>query len=176
MRTYQVFGPFNLRKSGKLVDKHYRKDFWGDVERRQPGLPSAVGCYVFGIKAAKGALPWYVGRTEKHDFKGETWTPHKLNLYNEALNSRKKKKGTPQLFLIARHTKGGKFAKPTKSGIGDVRALENLLIGTCLLRNRHLLNAKQTKHLRGIVVPGYMNEHPGARPKPARELAILLGT
>ena len=176
MRAYQVFGPFNLHKSGKLVDKHYRKNFWTDVEHRAPGLPNALGCYVFGIKAAKGAFPWYVGKTEKGNFRGETWTPHKLNLYNEALNFGKKKKGTPQLFLIARRTKGGKFAKPRRSGIGDVRALENLLIGTCLLRNRHLLNAKQTKHLRSIVVPGYMNEQPGARPKAASELAKLLGT
>jgi hypothetical protein len=45
-----------------------------------------------------------------------------------------------------------------------------------LLRNRELLNARQTKHLRGIVVPGYMNEQPGARPAAARELATLLGT
>jgi hypothetical protein len=58
----------------------------------------------------------------------------------------------------------------------DIRALENLLIGTCLLRNHKLLNAKQTKNLRGTVVPGYMNELPGARSKPAKDLAKLLGT
>src|ERR1035441_8309656 len=62
--------------------------------------------------AAKGERPWYVGKTEKHSFKGEVLTPHKLVLYNEALNLRKK--GTPLLYLVARRTKSGRFAKPDR--------------------------------------------------------------
>jgi hypothetical protein len=173
MSMYSVFGPFEPR-DGAMVDSHAKKMFWGGLEQVHARLPRAVGCYVFAIRAAKGSRPWYVGKTEKGSFKGEVWTPHKLLLYNEALHLRKK--GKPLLYFIAKNTKGGKFAKPRKGGIGDIRALENLLIGTCLLRNRKLLNAKQTKHLRGTVVPGYMNEQPGARSKPAKELAKLLGT
>jgi hypothetical protein len=174
MSKYRVFGPCEIPRDGTLVDSRAKGRFWKDVEREYPRLSGAVGCYVFAIRAAKGSRPWYVGKTEKSSFKGETWSPHKLNLYNEALNQRGK--GKPLLYFIARHTRGGKFAKARKGGIGDIRALENLLIGTCLLRNSKLLNAKQTKHLRGITVPGYMNEQPGARPKPAKELAALLGT
>lgn len=174
MSMYRVFGPFEIPRDGAMVDNHAKKMFWGGVEQGNARLSGAVGCYVFAIRAAKGSRPWYVGKMEKGSFRGEVCTPHKLLLYNEALHLRKK--GKPLLYFIAKSTKGGKFSKPRKGGIGDIRALENLLIGTCLLRNHKLLNAKQTKHLRGIVVPGYMNEQPGARSKPAKGLAKLLGT
>jgi hypothetical protein len=78
--------------------------------------------------------------------------------------------------LIAKRTSVGRFAKPRKGGIGEIRALENLLIGICLLRTSRLLNVKQTKHLKRIVVPGYMNEKPGARSTSAKSLAKLLRT
>jgi len=129
------------------------------------------GLLCFCHKRGKGIRPWYVGKTESHNFKGEVWAPHKLNLYHEAL--RRRKKGKPLLYLVAKLTKTGRFSKP-RQRIGDVRALENLLIGSCLLRNRSLLNTKQTKHLRRISVPGYMNEQPGARSKPAKGFAKLL--
>jgi hypothetical protein len=174
MSSYQVFGPFKMPKNGRLVDKHAYAEFWAKIEDLNPGLPNAVGCYIFAIRAAKGALPWYVGKTEKNSFRGETWSTHKLSLYNEAFNFREK--GTGLLYLIAKNTRGGRFAKSRKAGIGDICALENMLIGSCLLRNRKLLNIRQTKHPRGIVVPGYMNEKPGARSATARRLAQLLGT
>jgi hypothetical protein len=78
--------------------------------------------------------------------------------------------------LIAKQTRVGRYAKPRKGGIGDVRALENLLIGSCLLRNSKVLNVKQVKHPKRIIVPGYMNEPPGARSAPAKGLAKLPGT
>jgi hypothetical protein len=174
MGKFQPFGPFKLPRHGKIIDTDRLPEFWADVDRENPGLPRAVGCYVFAIKAAKGAKPWYVGKTEKRNLKGETCAPHKLNVYNKALNSHKR--GTPFLYLIAKRTRRGRFAKSRKGGIGEVRALENLLIGTCILRNSKLLNAKQVKHPKGIVVPGYMNELPGARSLPAKALAKLLGT
>jgi len=137
-----------MRKNGSLIDRRECAEFWARVEQASGGLSSAVGCYIFAIRAAKGALPWYVGKTEKHSFKGETWSPHKLNLYNEALNLRER--GAAVLYLTAKRTKGGRFAKPRKRGIGDIP--------------------------RGIVVPGYMNEQPGARSVSAKSLAKLLGT
>lgn len=85
------------------------------------------------------------------------------------------RKGTPVLFFVAKRTTGGRFAKQAMNGISSVRALEELLIGTCLLRNSRLLNKRTTKHYREIEVPGYMNESPGARSSHARRLAKLLG-
>ncbi len=61
-----------------------------------------------------------------------------------------RERGAAVLYLIAKRTKGGRFAKPRKRGIGDIP--------------------------RGIVVPGYMNEQPGARSVSAKSLAKLLGT
>lgn len=174
MSRYEPFGPFKIPRNGSHVDKRRCRQFWDNIEQQTPGLSGAVGCYIFAIRAAKGAKPWYVGKTERLSFKHETWSPDKLNKYGEVLNSRKR--GAPILYLIAKRTSVGRYAKPRKGGIGEIRALENLLIGICLLRNSKLLNVKQTKHLKGIVVPGYMNEKPGARPAPARGLAKLLGT
>jgi hypothetical protein len=172
MSRYEPFGPFEIPTKGRLIDRFESAQFWEEVRRRSFGLPGAVGCYVFAIRAGKGAKPWYVGKTEKGNFKGETWSPHKLNIYNEALSGRKR--CTPLLYLIAKRTSSGRYAKPRKRGIGEIRALENLLIGVCLLRNRELLNVKQTKYPKGIVVPGYMNANRGARSAPAKDLAKLL--
>jgi hypothetical protein len=82
MSIYSVFGPFEIPRAGGIVNDRAGRKFFGDVERECRGLSAAVGCYVFAISAAKGARPWYVGKTEKHNFKGEAWTPHKLLLYN----------------------------------------------------------------------------------------------
>jgi hypothetical protein len=109
--------------------------------------------------------------TENSSFRKESWQPHKLNLYVDAMQSRKK--GTPVLYLIAKQTTGGRFTKPSKSRLGSVRALEKLLINTCILRNPDLLNKKATKHPRGLIVPGYMNA--GTRTDRAKRLAELLG-
>jgi hypothetical protein len=174
MSTFQPFGPFKMPRNGSLVDTSMFAKFWANIERQSPGLSRAVGCYVFAIRAGKGAKPWYVGKTEKRNLRDETWSPHKLYVFSKALNLRER--GTPVLYLIAKQTGVGRYAKPRKRGIGDVRALENLLIGSCLLRNSKLLNVKQVKHPKGIVVPGYMNELPGARSTSAKSLAKLLGT
>ncbi len=174
MSKYEPFGPFKLPTNGSIVNTRELNRFWTEIEQQNPGLTAGVGCYIFAIRAAKGARPWYVGKTEKVSFKGETTSPDKLNKYSVVLNSRRR--GTALLYLIAKRTRVGRYAKPRKGGIGEIGALENLLIGSCLLRNHKLLNVKQTKHPRGILVPGYMNEKPGARSAPAKGLAKLLGT
>jgi hypothetical protein len=174
MSNYQPFGPFKMPTNGKQVNRHASAAFWSKVDQHDSGLSSAVGCYIFAIRAGRGAKPWYVGKTERQTFKGETWSAGKLNIYNEALNSRMR--GSGILYLIAKRTRTGRFAKPRQGGIGDIRVLENLLIGSCLARNSDLLNAKQIKHLRTIVVPGYMNDLRGAPSTSAKKLAKLLGS
>lgn len=170
---FEPFGPFDIPVSGALIDRKREAEFWKTVDAIKHGLPDAVGCYIFAIRAGKGVRPWYVGKSEKMSFRKESWTPHKLLIYSEGLQLLKK--GTPLLYFIAKRTKGGRFAKKGKNGISAVRALEELLIGTCLLRNSRLLNRRTTKHYREIEVPGYMNESAGARSVRARSLAKLLG-
>jgi hypothetical protein len=170
---FEPFGPFDMPVSGVLIDRKRESEFWKKVEAEAEGLPDAVGCYIFAIRAGRGARPWYVGKSEKTSFRKESWTPHKLLVYSEGLQQLKI--GTPLLYFVAKRTKGGRFAKKGINGISAVRALEEILIGTCLLRNSRLLNKRTTKHYREIEVPGYMNESPGARTVQARNIAKLLG-
>ena len=98
MSQYEVFDPFKLHKNGPLVNRRMCARFWQSVEQGEPGLAKAVGCYVFGIRAGRGAKPWYVGKTEMRSFKGECLTPDKLNKYNEALNGRRSGTAIPYTY------------------------------------------------------------------------------
>ena len=61
-----------------LADKESMNDFWEEFNRENdPILKEGIGCYIFSIKAAKGALPWYVEKTEK-SFEKECFTADKL--------------------------------------------------------------------------------------------------
>jgi len=163
------------KKSNGLVkgDAKPLAEFWQQVDDAvASGLSEAVGCYIFAIKAGKGILPWYVGKAEKQSFKKECFTSHKLKHYNDAAAGRK---GTPYLFLIAKITNGGKFSKVSGNGHRDIQFLENMLIAACIQRNSYLLNIKDTKLLREMVVPGLLNNPPGPNPGSVNELKRLIG-
>jgi len=170
---FEPHGPFELPRSDGEIDRSKKNSFWKSIETEHPSLSNAVGCYIFAMKAAKGFKPWYVGKTERQSFMAETWQPGNLLSYGGVI---RKHHGKPMLFLLAKLTAQGKFAKPTKRKIGAVAALEEMLIGVCLQRNGELLNKKTTRYLKGLQVPGYLNDSPGARPKSARALARLLNT
>jgi hypothetical protein len=170
---FEPHGPFELPRSNGGVDRSRKNSFWELVDKSHASLSSAVGCYIFAIKAGKGFTPWYVGKTEKLSFGSETWQDGKLLIYGEVI--RKYEKGKPVLFLLPKLTNKGKFSKPTTRRIGAVAALEEMLIGTCLHRNRELLNKKMTRY-KAMHVPGYLNDQPGARTLEARDLALLLKT
>ncbi len=160
---FDTFGPIELRRlryqSGrrkgkyrKKVDRKGGKDsLCRSLENACEGLSGAVGCYVFAL----GKIPWYVGKTEKLRFDLEVWNKHKLDHYDVALKSKRKAK--PVLYFIAKRTPQGKFSKPSKRGHTDVGFLERLMIGAALQRNDGLLNKRETKYLRAICVPGFMN-------------------
>lgn len=172
---FEPYGPFELPRSDGEIDVTRKKDFWALVDENTPSLADAVGCYVFALKAAKGYTPWYVGMTRKRSFKGETLQPHKLLGYGKVIRAHK---GTPVLFLLAKHTPKGKFVRPSKrkGGGGSIAALEEMLIGVCLQRNKELLNKRTTKFISELRVPGFVNESPGKRSQNAKELARLLRT
>ena len=80
-RKYDVFGPFKIPRTEnrQRVDRRGLRDFWNEVEtlrQRNESLASASGCYIFAIRAGKGAKPWYVGQATK-TFRQECFTPHK---------------------------------------------------------------------------------------------------
>jgi len=160
--NYDIFGPFDLpRENGQIyLTKVEQADFWESIEAEFPLLSGACGCYVFGVRAAKGTLPWYVGKAAFQSFGSECFTSDKIVKYNRACRGRRK--GTPVLFFYAKVTPGtGRFSRPSGNGARDIALLENMLIGIALKRNSNLVNIKDTKHFTQMVVPGLLNSRKG---------------
>lgn len=170
VRDYGVFGPCDIPRSGSgHVNDERLTQFWEDAEAMFiDELSGASGCYIFGIRAGKGATPWYVGQA-KHSFKRECFTDRNLRLYDKILRQRK---GTPILFLLARKTPKGKFQK--RLGEAEANRLENLLIDQCLQANSNLLNKRGTAFLKEARIPGLLNSPPGPHSQEARSLRRLL--
>jgi hypothetical protein len=155
------------------ADKESLSDFWSRVEvELEEGLSGGIGCYIFSIRAGKGSLPWYVGLAERQSFKKECFTSHKLVHYNNAIAARK---GTPLLTLVAKYTPKGKIINPTGSDHRDIGFLEAMLISRCLSRNASLYNARDTKILREMVVPGLLNTPQGKSVSSVLEFRALVG-
>jgi hypothetical protein len=149
------------------------KAFWASVdETLEAGLSEAVGCYIFSIKAGKGQRPWYVGMAARQPFRKECFTAHKLRHYADALTT---KKGTPYLTFLAKCTPGNSFAKPSKNRQRDIEQLETMLIANALTRNADLLNVRDTKLLREMVVPGLLNTSRGKPNASVKSFKSLLG-
>ena len=165
---YGVFGPFDVPRDddGRVAAAKDRRRFWNKVveDNKKPGLSTASGCYIFGIRASNGATPWYVGQA-KYQFREECFTDSKLLRYNKILAGGKK--GTPILLLLARMTpKEGSF----QGRLSELEAnnLETLLIGKCVRANPDLLNISRTAFFKNAKIPGLLNSPPGA-PSPSVE-------
>ncbi|PCI26581.1 hypothetical protein COB52_05895 [Candidatus Kaiserbacteria bacterium] len=161
------------RTSGLVArDKESLNTFWSEVEEIEEGLSTAIGIYIFSIRAGMGSLPWYVGKAEKRGFRKECFAHHKLTHYNESLSGRK---GTPLLTLLPKLTPGHAFVQPNGNPHGDISALEKMLIGTCIQKNSDLANISDTKLRREMVVPGYINSPKGRARSSVKEFRQLLG-
>ena len=158
---YGVFGPFEVprKDGGRVAAAKALRLFWNEVveDIKKPGLSTASGCYIFGIRASKGATPWYVGQAKKK-FREECFAPAKLNHYNEILAEYQT--GTPILLLLARKTPKGSFVKSLSER--EANNLETLLIGNCLRANPDLLNISRTSFFKKAKIPGLLNSPPGA--------------
>lgn len=169
--NYEIFGPYEVPRENQLIsrDPATRKRFWDEVNDDIEDLPGACGCYLLVVRNR----PWYVGMAEKQSFKKECFQPHKIVQYDSAL---RKAKGVPHLILLARMTPSGYFASPSKNGYRDIRSLEQLLIGTAIDRNAKLCNIKDTKVLREMRVPGFLNPGRGqARSDAVQEFKKAIG-
>lgn len=172
---YMLYGPFELPRQNRQIDVDPAsiKDFWRIVDGADNGLAGACGCYVFAIRAGKGATPWYVGKAEKQSFKSECITPHKMKIYDEVLASGK---GTPLMYFYARITPGKNvFSRPSRSAHSDISYLERMLISYALRKNKYLMNKRDTKMLRELIVPGLLNGPKGAPAASAKELKLVMG-
>lgn len=171
---FEIHGPFDLERNHKsLIDNsaESKREFWDYVDEVELKLPKACGCYVFAVKASRGTLPWYVGKAEKRSFDRECLSAHKINHFNNVVAGRK---GIPVLFLLPQVTKNGTFRKPTKSKRPAISALESLLIGMAMSRNRRMVNIKGTKMARNLQVEGFLNTPRRAKGGPAGHLRKVL--
>lgn len=147
--------------------------FWERVEAElAEELSGGIGCYIFSIRAGKGALPWYVGLAEKQSFRKECFTSHKINHYNNAIVGRQ---GTPLLTLIPKLTSNGKIVSPTGNSHRDIQFVEKMLISNCLFRNDNLFNKRDTKFFREMTVHGLLNTPQGGQPQSVSEFRSLVG-
>jgi hypothetical protein len=160
---FEVYGPFNLPRDGRRIlhSAPDRKAYWKSVDDKVPGLSAACGCYVFTVRSKV----WYVGLAERQSFKKECYIPHKVLLFNGALDM---VGGTCSLIFIPKTTNQGRFAKPTVGEIKAVRLLEDMLLGLAISRNSRLMNIRGTKFLKDMEVPGIINTPQGT----ARSLAV----
>jgi hypothetical protein len=170
--NFKTFGPFeiNLDEYGNIPNS--MTAFWDAVELNHSGLPAARGCYLFGIRASGGPRiePWYIGKTNYQTFDSECFKPHQRNHYSRALNFFQKR--TPFLYLISQMTENGRFYKGQAPTCIDF--LETYLIGFGLRANRELLNKRDTKLYREIVMPGFLNSGKGNPGDPANDLRATL--
>jgi hypothetical protein len=179
--NFDVFGPFEIprvlpdltiidnRKNHAVENVSQDADNDNGEPKGKSGLSNAPGCYVFVMKAAKGYMPWYVGKSVKPAFTTveEALSPQKVNKYNYIISQ---KKGTPMLFIVAALTDGGKFCKRTRNGLLAVNFVEQWLIGQALNKNPELLNVHYAGFLRSLHVPGMINPKPGKPSAAVQEL------
>ena len=170
---FDPLGPFEIPVNiRRRVEKSDLKEFWDEIEEMYPKLSEAVGCYIFSLKN-KSFMPWYVGLAEKQTFKSECFAVHKMGIYNEAISHRKK--GKAFLTLLPKFSSSGRYSKTSKNGHRDIQFLEKILIGTAAQRNPELLNVRNTKFYRELVVPGLFNSPMGQPKKNVKAFKSLIG-
>jgi hypothetical protein len=148
-----------------------KANFWRDVEKREEGLSGAIGCYVFGLETNDKIMPWYVGKTlATAGFKGEVFTPHKINHYKSIIRpmdeEKSHRKGTPFISLFPLMTPEENFSKSRTSSAKLIGWLETTMIGMALSKNHEIANTSNTLLHRNVVVPGVLGVTPG---RPSRE-------
>lgn len=173
---FNTFGPFELKRKAGVVDHPSVVDLWHQLNDEKKGLYKGVGVYVIATKNSTGLIPWYVG-------KSDTGFKHRLSEKHHAFELIKAQapKGNLYIFLFAKVTaKRASLNKPPKKrmvvvddesdkfdDVDELRGrrkprksigkLEFLLIGSCLVRNPNLVNAKEKSFHSGLVVPGFLN-------------------
>jgi hypothetical protein len=150
-KMFKVLGPFKIKPKKTNSTRRIEKEqdvFW-DSHPKANQIRGHVGCYVFGIQAAKGIRPVYVGKTLR-SFEAEIFGYHQRDYYNAELAEIKK--GTPVMFFVT-YPKGK--GAPDRKMIGDV---EEFLIQVAVARNSNLRNVQNRGEkkwgIRGVIRSG----------------------
>jgi hypothetical protein len=164
MIEYEAVGPLKIgttkQQGGRGIEKRQVAKFFQEHEQ----ICSKRGVYVFCIGAAKGILPWYVGRATK-SFRQECLTPDKLNKYHSALRNRNK--GTPVLFLVCHPQQRGAI------NIKSMKAVEKYWIGLTSEINPRLINRHHNKP-RAWAIKGVIGAKQGQPTKSSQALRKML--
>lgn len=170
---YENYGPYELDCpiNTKLSSK--QPSLWDAMEADREGLSNAKGVYIFGINSSGGdrISPWYVGKTEEQGFRNEALVAHKLLVYREVLGDYDRARC--YLFFLARVTDKGRLYKG-RNAI-DIDFVEKMMIAQALHANPDLANKRDTKLLRNIVLPGFINTPQGGPTTARNELLVCLG-
>jgi len=165
MPAFIVAGPFDVPlqpgvRKAKLIDRAAAKSLAGQSDgflRR--------GCYVFGIRAGKGARPIYVGMTKSQNLITEAFNEKNVNRVNEYIN---RQKGNPVVYIV--YQKAGKGG-PAKNCIP---AIEGFLIARCAKRNPQLINVHMNKKASWSIA-GVVNAGSGKPSAAAAMFSNLIG-
>jgi hypothetical protein len=105
MAEFQVAGPYKIpfewKPGGRTL---FHKNFWSQSAALEE-LQWERGCYVFAMKAGKGATPLYVGEATK-SFKQECFNPANVRKVLDALAEYAK--GSPVLYFCSPSATAGK--------------------------------------------------------------------
>lgn len=173
MINFKTFGPFEIKLDEYGNIPNSMTDFWATVELKYSGLSAARGCYLFGIRTSGGPriVPWYIGKTNYQTFESECFKAHQRKHYSRAINFYDRAK--PFLYLIAQMTKNGKRLYRGQAPT-SIEFLETYLIGFGLRANKDLLNKRDTKLYREVVMPGFLNSGKGNPGDSAGDLRCTL--
>jgi hypothetical protein len=163
---YAVYGPFWTPKTEAKARGEDLRGFWDDMETFEPGLPRAIGIYVFSTCHGGNYTPWYVGKTNaRTGFRGEIFQDHKLGHY---VSASERKKGYPAIHLIAKlEPSRPNFARASARSGREIDELETVMIGMALRANRDVRNAKKTWFNKNCFVPGIIGDPVMGRPTEA---------
>jgi len=170
---FELFGPFTYPVKDGGVDRSAagKRELLSQFEQSRVGLGTAQGCYVVASAGPNGRLPQYVGKSIAQGFGQECTAQH---VYHHVRDAFERARRPPQLFLAARVTPKGRFARLGANGAPDINFLETFLIGLALDRNEYLGNRRGTRYLRQLSVVGFLNAGQGQPPLPAQAFRRLL--
>lgn len=162
---FDVFGSFEISRNEGRVSSSQRA-LWEETRLYDANLETSIGCYMFCIVNGKRIKPWYVGKTiAKGGFRAETFTNHKLRVYNECLSENK---GRPRLFLFPMMVRDGseddRFSLNRTEGSRVINWLERTLMGMALQRNPELWNIRDLTLPRSVTVRGIIGTASKGRP------------
>lgn len=154
---YEVYGPFWSPRGEAEARGDALQAFWDEIEKIEPGLPRAIGIYVFSTCHGESYTPWYVGKTNaKSGFRGEIFQDHKLSHY---VSASQRKRGYPAIHLVAKvEPVRRNFCRVSKRSGREIDELETVMIGMALRANPHVRNSKKTWFNKNCQVPGIMGD------------------